>query len=254
MFICTLSYCIRNGQEQWQNSVKVRSFTKGLHPCILETKPFILVQACFVSGLQLVYAAIFWRLDNLVYSPFLHFKSSFQTCSTLYGNMASDTDCLWWCRRSTGRSWRKGDAWFPPRRFYPTAPPLKRRQRMNVEAKSTFSLYFLQQKPNKACCSTKVISGGYIKTRAKYLDFDFHPQQTCGYVLCAVQQPQHVVLCNEEFTFSTCRWGRHRWCFWHLWRSPRRRGSWGSFYGPWSYCRFPPESRHRTVCHLVAIT
>lgn len=72
---------------------------------------------------------------------------------------------------------------------------------MNVKAKSTFSLYFLQQKPNKACCSTKVISGGYIKTRAKYLDFDFHPQQTRGYMQCAVQQPQHVVLCNESSRF-----------------------------------------------------
>lgn len=28
----------------------------------------------------------------------------------------------------------------------------------------------------------KVISGVYIKNRAKYLDFDFHPQQTRGYM------------------------------------------------------------------------
>ena len=48
-----------------------------------------------------------------------------------------DTYCLWWCQRSTGRSWRKGDAWFHPRRFCPVAPPLKQRQWMSCWAMFT---------------------------------------------------------------------------------------------------------------------
>lgn len=49
------------------------------------------------------------------------------------------------------------------------------------------------------------------------------------------------------FTFQS---GTHRWYSWPLWRSPHHQGSSGSSCGPWSYCRFPPESRRRTECHL----
>lgn len=54
----------------------------------------------------------------------------------------------------------------------------------------------------------------------------------------------------HKIHFSTGQSGRHRWCSWHLQRSPLPLGNGGSFCGPWFYCRFPPESRHRTGCHL----
>lgn len=162
-------------------SQKFRQSFTSLHPW---NKAFYFGASFFCSNLYMLsYTSLLttWQLSLLLLDQLMETLFFFAP-HFIEKNMASDTDCLWWCRRSTGRSWRKGDAWFPPRRFYPIAPPLKRRQRMNVKAKSTFSLYFLQQKPNKACCRTKVISGGYIETRAKYLGFDFHPQQTRGYM------------------------------------------------------------------------
>lgn len=85
-----------------------------------------------------------------------------------------------------------------------------------------------------------------IKKRVDHTYFSFTTNRS---VFCGAQWPQRVTI-----TLPTCQSGRHRWYSWHLWRSPHHLGSWGSFYGPWSYCRFPPESRRRTVCRLPAIT